>query len=44
MEAAGGWFYFLTAPKDCLIVIVRITPPGLTGPAPSIALGPSGDA
>jgi hypothetical protein len=27
MEAAGGWFYFLTAPKDRLIVIVRIIPP-----------------
>lgn len=27
MEAAGGWFYFLAAAKDRLIVIVRIIPP-----------------
>ncbi|MBW1596907.1 hypothetical protein [Streptomyces sp. JJ38] len=27
MDAAGGWFYFLAAPRDSLIVIVRIMPP-----------------
>ncbi|MGK5733463.1 hypothetical protein [Streptomyces sp. URMC 124] len=27
MNAADGWFYFLAAPKDRLIVIVRIVPP-----------------
>ncbi|MEI5006580.1 hypothetical protein RB196_03790 [Streptomyces sp. PmtA] len=27
MDAAGGWFYFLVAPRDPLIVIVRIIPP-----------------
>lgn len=27
MDAAGGWFYFLVAPRDNLIVIVRIIPP-----------------
>ncbi|AXK33830.1 hypothetical protein DVA86_15350 [Streptomyces armeniacus] len=27
MDAAGGWFYFLVAPRDSLIVIVRIIPP-----------------
>jgi hypothetical protein len=27
MDAAGGWFYFLVAPRDPLIVIVRIVPP-----------------
>ncbi|MEH6376001.1 hypothetical protein V7793_16975 [Streptomyces sp. KLMMK] len=27
MNAADGWFYFLVAPKDRLIVIVRIVPP-----------------
>ncbi|MEU8948258.1 hypothetical protein [Streptomyces sp. NPDC048489] len=27
MDAAGGWFYFLVAPRAPLIVIVRIVPP-----------------
>ncbi|MFJ8143917.1 hypothetical protein ACIQ6R_02420 [Streptomyces sp. NPDC096048] len=27
MDAAGGWFYFLVAPRDPLVVIVRIVPP-----------------
>ncbi|MDQ0811550.1 hypothetical protein QFZ63_003264 [Streptomyces sp. B3I7] len=27
MDAAGGWFSFLVAPRDPLIVIVRIVPP-----------------
>ncbi len=27
MDAAGGWFCFLVAPRDPLIVIVRIVPP-----------------
>jgi len=27
MDAAGGWFYFLVAPRDKLIVVVRIIPP-----------------
>ncbi|MGI5164337.1 hypothetical protein ACQEU3_08290 [Spirillospora sp. CA-253888] len=27
MDAAGGWFYFLAAPRSRLIVIVRIVPP-----------------
>ncbi|WP_030378897.1 MULTISPECIES: hypothetical protein [unclassified Streptomyces] len=27
MDAAGGWFYFLVAPRDPLIVVVRIVPP-----------------
>ncbi|RNG20356.1 hypothetical protein EEJ42_23880 [Streptomyces botrytidirepellens] len=27
MDAAGGWFFFLVAPRDQLIVIVRIMPP-----------------
>ncbi|GAA2074090.1 hypothetical protein GCM10009801_27810 [Streptomyces albiaxialis] len=27
MDAAGGWFYFLFAPRDPLIIIVRIVPP-----------------
>ncbi len=27
MDAAGGWFYFLVAPRDPLIIIVRIVPP-----------------
>lgn len=27
MDAAGGWFYFLVAPRASLIVIVRIVPP-----------------
>jgi hypothetical protein len=27
MEAADGWFYFLAAPRDPLIIIVRIVPP-----------------
>jgi hypothetical protein len=27
MDAAGGWFYFLVAPRACLIVVVRIIPP-----------------
>ncbi|MFD0372823.1 hypothetical protein [Streptomyces sp. NPDC127114] len=27
MDAAGGWFYFLAAPRARLIVIVRIIPP-----------------
>ncbi|MEU2107525.1 hypothetical protein [Streptomyces sp. NPDC019507] len=27
MDAAGGWFYFLVAPRDPLIVIVRINRP-----------------
>nr|WP_055713142.1 hypothetical protein [Streptomyces torulosus] len=27
MDAADGWFYFLVAPRDPLIIIVRIIPP-----------------
>ncbi|KUJ66121.1 hypothetical protein ACZ90_40435 [Streptomyces albus subsp. albus] len=27
MNAADGWFYFLVAPRNRLIVIVRIVPP-----------------
>ncbi|MCX4818769.1 hypothetical protein OG883_02400 [Streptomyces sp. NBC_01142] len=27
MDAAGGWFYFLAAPRAQLIVVVRIIPP-----------------
>lgn len=27
MDAAGGWFYFLLAPRNSLIIIVRIVPP-----------------
>ncbi|TJZ45379.1 hypothetical protein FCH28_29040 [Streptomyces piniterrae] len=27
MDAAGGWFYFLVAPRATLIIIVRIVPP-----------------
>ncbi|MCL7494842.1 MULTISPECIES: hypothetical protein [Streptomyces] len=27
MDAAGGWFYFLAAPRAQLIAIVRIMPP-----------------
>ncbi|MER7689921.1 MULTISPECIES: hypothetical protein [Streptomyces] len=27
MDAAGGWFYFLVAPREPLIIIVRIVPP-----------------
>lgn len=27
MDAADGWFYFLVAPRDRLIVVVRIMPP-----------------
>ncbi|MER6839579.1 hypothetical protein [Streptomyces platensis] len=27
MDAAGGWFYFLVAPRAPLIIIVRIVPP-----------------
>ncbi|WP_308190640.1 hypothetical protein [Streptomyces sp. HPF1205] len=27
MDAAGGWFYFLVAPRDPLIIVVRIVPP-----------------
>ncbi|SCK26784.1 hypothetical protein [Streptomyces sp. WMMB 322] len=27
MDAAGGWFYFLVAPRVNLIVVVRIIPP-----------------
>ncbi|MFD7711554.1 hypothetical protein [Streptomyces sp. NPDC059786] len=27
MDAAGGWFYFLMAPRDPLIIVVRIVPP-----------------
>ncbi|MER7999622.1 hypothetical protein ACWEJP_11315 [Streptomyces sp. NPDC004749] len=27
MDAAGGWFYFLAAPRARLIVVVRIIPP-----------------
>ncbi len=27
MDAAGGYFFFLVAPRDHLIVIVRIMPP-----------------
>ncbi|WP_336111831.1 hypothetical protein [Streptomyces sp. PTD9-10] len=26
MDAAGGWFYFLVAPREPLIIIVRIVP------------------
>ena len=26
MDAAGGWFYFLVAPRAPLIIIVRIVP------------------
>ncbi|MDA5140736.1 hypothetical protein PEM37_04400 [Streptomyces sp. AD681] len=27
MDAAGGWFYFLVAPREALIIVVRIIPP-----------------
>lgn len=27
MDAAGGWFHFLVAPRAPLIIIVRIVPP-----------------
>ena len=27
MDAAGGWFYFLAAPRERLVIIVRIVPP-----------------
>lgn len=27
MDAAGGWFYFLVAPRIQLIIVVRIVPP-----------------
>ncbi|MFE7781590.1 hypothetical protein [Streptomyces nigrescens] len=27
MDAAGGWFYFLVAPRAPLIIVVRIMPP-----------------
>ncbi|MFF3563414.1 hypothetical protein ACFYXS_25525 [Streptomyces sp. NPDC002574] len=27
MDAAGGWFYFLVAPRARLLVVVRIIPP-----------------
>ncbi|MFF0691438.1 hypothetical protein ACFYU4_02280 [Streptomyces tendae] len=27
MDAAGGWFYFLVAPREALIIAVRIIPP-----------------
>lgn len=27
MDAAGGWFYFLAAPRAKLVVVVRIVPP-----------------
>ncbi|MEU9108401.1 hypothetical protein AB0D54_29530 [Streptomyces xanthophaeus] len=27
MDAVGGWFYFLAAPRAGLIVVVRIVPP-----------------
>ncbi|MFC8871520.1 hypothetical protein ACFUAC_28405 [Streptomyces sp. NPDC057148] len=27
MDAAGGWFYFLVAPREPLVIIVRIVPP-----------------
>ncbi|WP_336558907.1 hypothetical protein [Streptomyces brasiliscabiei] len=27
MDSADGWFYFLVAPRDPLIIIVRIVPP-----------------
>ncbi|WP_436845378.1 hypothetical protein [Streptomyces sioyaensis] len=27
MDAAGGWFYFLVAPRAPLITVVRIMPP-----------------
>ncbi|MER7054970.1 hypothetical protein [Streptomyces sp. NPDC000351] len=27
MDAAGGWFYFLVAPRDPLVIVVRIVPP-----------------
>ncbi|MGV9587573.1 hypothetical protein [Streptomyces tendae] len=27
MDAAGGWFYFLVAPREPLIIVVRIIPP-----------------
>jgi hypothetical protein len=27
MDAAGGWFHFLAAPRHRLIIIVRIVPP-----------------
>ncbi|MFG3106187.1 hypothetical protein [Streptomyces tendae] len=27
MDAAGGWFYFLVAPREPLIIVVRIVPP-----------------
>ncbi|MFC5249561.1 hypothetical protein [Streptomyces nigrescens] len=27
MDAAGGWFYFLVAPRAPLIIVARIMPP-----------------
>ncbi|GAA2915718.1 hypothetical protein GCM10020221_09380 [Streptomyces thioluteus] len=27
MDAAGGWFSYLAAPRDQLLVVVRIVPP-----------------
>jgi hypothetical protein len=27
MDAAGGWFYFPVAPREPLIIVVRIVPP-----------------
>ncbi|MFE0191943.1 hypothetical protein [Streptomyces sp. NPDC058989] len=27
MDAAGGWFYFLVAPRHQLIIVVRVVPP-----------------
>ncbi|MFE5208621.1 hypothetical protein [Streptomyces sp. NPDC056600] len=27
MDATGGWFYFLVAPRDPLIIVVRIVSP-----------------
>ncbi|WP_437074541.1 hypothetical protein [Streptomyces sp. enrichment culture] len=27
MDAAGGWFYFLVAPRGPLVIVVRIIPP-----------------
>ncbi|WP_399888022.1 hypothetical protein ACGH7X_24715 [Streptomyces sp. BBFR51] len=27
MAAAGGWFHFLVAPRDPLVIVVRIVPP-----------------
>ncbi|WP_419997429.1 hypothetical protein [Streptomyces boninensis] len=27
LDAAGGWFYYLMAPREPLIIVVRVLPP-----------------